>query len=129
MDNKITIIEGPTPNFDSVETDIIMGMNGWTAGLSEGPYLYDTARTTLRTFNGDALLERCHKAWANKTTMFLEYRDPIGLTREVPIVAAQAVDSADGDLLVLWVRRDPEDDEDDGEDFDLDFDDTDDLDW
>ena len=129
MDNKITIIEGPTPNFDSVETDIIMGMNGWTAGLSEGPYLYDTARTTLRTFNGDALLERCHKAWANKTTMFLEYRDPIGLTREVPIVAAQAVDSANGDLLVLWVRRDPEDDEDDGEDFDLDFDDTDDLDW
>ena len=128
MDNKITIIEGPTPNFDSVETDIIMGMNGWTAGLSEGPYLYDTARTTLRTFNGTALLERCHNAWANKTTMFLEYRDPIGLTREVPIVAAQAVDSEDGDLLVLWVRRDPEDDEDDLDDLDLDFDDND-LDW
>ena len=131
MDNKITIIEGPTPNFDSVETDIIMGMNGWTAGLSEGPYLYDTARTTLRTFNGDALLERCHKAWANKATMFLEYRDPIGLTREVPIVAAQAVDSADGNLLVLWVRREPEDGEedlDDLDDMDLDFDD-DDLNW
>ena len=50
------------------------------------------------------------------------------MTREVPIVAAQSVDSADGDLLVLWVRRDPEDDEDDTEDFDLDFDDND-LDW
>jgi hypothetical protein len=128
MDNKITIIEGPTPNFDSVETDIIMGMNGWTAGLSEGPYLYDTARTTLRTFNGDALLERCHKAWANKTTMFLEYRDPIGLTKEVPIVAAQSVDSDDGDLLVLWVRRDPEGLDGDDDDLDLDFDDSD-LDW
>lgn len=43
MNNKITIIEGPTPNFDSVETDFIMGINGWTAGLTEGPFLYDTA--------------------------------------------------------------------------------------
>ena len=126
MDNKITIIEGPTPNFDSVETDFIMGMNGWTAGLSEGPYLYDTARTTLRTFNGKALLERCHKTWAQNATMFLEYRDPIGMKQEVPIIAARTVDSDDGDLLILWVRRDPEEDE--TEDFDLDFDDSD-PDW
>ncbi len=125
MDNKITIIEGPTPVFDSVETDFIMGINGWTAGLSEGPYLYDTARTTLRTFNGEVLLERCHKAWARKTTMFLEYRDPIGMKKEVPIVAARSVDSEKGDLLILWVRQDPEEDE---EDFDLDFDDIDDID-
>jgi len=126
MDNKITIIEGPTPNFDSVETDFIMGINGWTAGLSEGPYLYDTARTTLRTFNGGALLERCHKAWSRQTTMYLEYRDPIGMTKEVPIVAARAIDSDEGDLLVLWVRKDPEDDEDEG--IDIDFDDMD-SDW
>ena len=126
MDNKITIIEGPTPNFDSVETDFIMGINGWTAGLSEGPFLYDTARTTLRTFNGEALLERCHKAWANKATMFLEYRDPIGMKKEVPIVAARAVDADDGDLLVLWVRQDPEEDEE--ADIDIDFGDID-NDW
>ena len=119
MDNKITIIEGPTPNFDSVETDFIMGVNGWTAGLSEGPYLYDTARTTLRTFNGEVLLQRCHNAWAHKTTMYLEYRDPIGLKKEVPIVAARAIDSEDGDLLVLWVRCDPEEDEE--ADIDIDF--------
>lgn len=124
MDNKITIIEGPTPDFDSVETDFIMGMNGWTAGLSEGPYLYDTARTTVRTFNGKALLERCHKAWAQNATMFLEYRDSIGMKQEVPIVAARAVDSDEGNLLILWVRRDPEENEVD-EDFDLDFDDSD----
>ncbi len=126
MDNKITIIEGPTPNFDSVETDFIMGINGWTAGLSEGPYLYDTARTTLRTFNGGVLMERCHKAWAKKSTMFLEYRDSIGLKKEVPIVAARTIDSDSGDLLILWVRRNPEEDEE--TDFDLDFDDTD-YDW
>lgn len=126
MNNKITIIEGPTPNFDSVEADFIMGVNGWTAGLSEGPYLYDTARTTLRTFNGEALLERCHKAWENKRTMYLEYRDPIGLKQEVPIVAARTVDLADGDLLILWVRTDPEIE--DEEDFEGDLDDLD-LDW
>jgi len=123
MNNKITIIEGPTPNFDSVESDFIIGMNGWTAGLSEGPFLYDTARTTLRTFNGQELVKRCHTAWAKKTTMFLEYRDPIGMTKEVPIVAARTVDSENGDMLVLWVRLDPEEDETD--EFDLDFDDED----
>ena len=126
MDNKITIIEGPTPNFDSVETDFLMGINGWTAGLSEGPYLCDTARTTLRTFNGEALIERCHKAWANKTTMFLEYRDPIGLRKEVPIIAARTVDSDQGDLLILWVRTEPEENE--QENYGIDFDDTD-LEW
>lgn len=127
MDNKITIIEGPTPSFDSVESDFLMGINGWTAGLSEGPYLYDTARTTLRTFNGEALIERCHKAWTNKTTMFLEYRDPVGLKKEVPIIAARTVDTDDGDLLILWVRTDPEE-YDEEEDFGIDFDDTD-LEW
>jgi len=126
MDNKITIIEGPTPNFDSVETDFIMGINGWTAGLSEGPYLFDTARTTLRTFNGEALLERCHQAWEQNVTMYLEYRDPIGMKKEVPIVAARSVDSKDGDLLVLWIRRDPEEDEE--ADIDIDFGDID-SDW
>ncbi|MDY6847138.1 MAG: hypothetical protein SVP52_08395 [Chloroflexota bacterium] len=126
MDNKITIIEGPTPNFNSVETDFIMGINGWTAGLSEGPYLYDTAKTILRTFNGAALIERCHKAWTHKTTMFLEYRDPIGMKKEVPIVAARALDAEDGDLLVLWVRKDPEEDQE--ADIDIDFDDMD-NDW
>ena len=123
MENRITIIEGPTPNFESVETDFILGVNGWTAGLNEGPYLYDTARTTLRTFNGQALLERCHKAWAKNLTMYLEYRDTIGIKKEVPIVAARAIDSENGDMLVLWVRQDPEEDEE--ANLDLDFDDMD----
>jgi hypothetical protein len=123
MDNKITIIEGPTPNFDSVESDFVIGVNGWTAGLSEGPYLFDTARTTLRTFNGKALIERCHKAWAQKATMYLEYRDPIGMKKEIPIVAARAIDNEKGDMLVLWVRRDLDESED--EDLDIDFDDMD----
>lgn len=58
--------------------------------------------------------------------MYLEYRDPIGLKKEVPIVAARTIDSEDGDLLILWVRQYPEDTE-EMED-DLDFDDVD-SDW
>jgi hypothetical protein len=56
-------------------------------------------------------------------TMYLEYRDPIGLKKEVPIVAARAVDSENGDMLVLWVRQEYQEDEE--ADIDLDFDDTD----
>jgi hypothetical protein len=55
--------------------------------------------------------------------MYLEYRDPIGLKKEVPIVAARAVDSENGDMLVLWVRQEYQEDEE--ADIDLDFDDTD----
>ncbi|MEA3328003.1 MAG: hypothetical protein U9R53_11985, partial [Chloroflexota bacterium] len=75
------------------------------------------------TFNGEALLERCHKAWRNKSTMYLEYRDPIGMKKEVPIVAARTVDSENGNLLILWVRIDPEIE--DEEDLDSDFGDLD----
>jgi hypothetical protein len=59
--------------------------------------------------------------------MFLEYRDPIGMTKEIPIVAARTVESENGEMLVLWVRRDPEEVEDEG--FDIDLDDDSGLDW
>lgn len=56
MENKITIIEGPPPTFEAID-------DGWALGLNEGPFLYDLAMTRLRTFNGPALVERCHRAW------------------------------------------------------------------
>ncbi len=117
MNDKITIIEGPTPVFEPLAEDPLTGLHSWTAGLFESPFLYDAARTTLRTFNGQALVERCHLAWQNKSIMYLEYRDRIGLTKQTPIMAAQALTSEEGDILVLWVRKDPLDEE---PDFDLD---------
>jgi hypothetical protein len=48
------------------------------------------------------------------------------MKKEVPIVAARTVDAEDGDLLILWVRKEPEEDEE--ADFNIDFDDMDD-DW
>jgi hypothetical protein len=41
--------------------------------------------------------------------MYLQYRDLMGLERSASIVAARAVETDDGDLLLLWVRRSEED--------------------
>lgn len=115
-EDKITIIEGPPPVFETVQ-------DGWALGLNEGPYLYDLAITHLRAFNGAALVERCHRAWRNHTSINLEYRNEFGLEEFAPIMAARYVESDEGDVLLLWVRRDPQDldaetdyDEDNGDD-------------
>ena len=97
MDDTITIIEGPPPAFESVN-------QGWVFGLQESPSLGDIAMTRLRTFNGPALVERCYHTWHEHQTMHLEFRDPDGLERTVPIVAARAMETEDGQMLLLWVR-------------------------
>jgi hypothetical protein len=101
MDDKITIIEGPPPAFEPIQ-------DGWALGLNEGPFLYDTVLTRLRTFNGEALVERCHRAWRDQSTMFLEYRNPLGMPMQIPILAARTTQTPDGHVLFLWVRRDPQ---------------------
>jgi len=111
MNDKITIIEGPPPTFETVS-------DGWAMGLNEGPYLFDTALTRLRSFNGAALVERCHRAWHNKTTIQLEYRNEFGLEEYAPILAARFVEAEDGDVLLLWVRREPEDLNEEEDDYD-----------
>ncbi|MGV8050710.1 MAG: hypothetical protein AB2L21_10290 [Anaerolineaceae bacterium] len=113
MDNKITIIEGPTPTFEPIQDSFVQGSaTAWTAGILEGPYLYNMAMTTLRTFNSQNLLERCLDAWKNKQTMFLEYKDRIGLKKQSPIIAARAMNVEEGELLLLWVRQDLQEDPD-----------------
>jgi len=115
MDEKITIIEGPPPTFEVVE-------DGWALGLNESPTLYDLALTRLRTFNGPALVERCHHAWNLQSSIYLHFRNEIGLEDRVPIMAARAVETSDGQVLLLWVRRKMEEDE-QSDDLDMDFDD------
>ena len=111
MDDKITIIEGPTPTFEPLQEDPMTGLHAWTTSIMESPFLYDAALTTLRTFNGQALVDRCNHTWLQKSTMYLEYRDRIGLTKQTPIMAARSISSEEGDLLILWVRRDPQEEE------------------
>jgi hypothetical protein len=102
MDDKITIIEGPPPTFETVG-------DGWVLGLNEGPSLYQIALTRLRTFNGPALIERCNKAWRHQSTINLEYRSLDGLESYAPILAARAMDLDEGQMLLLWVRQDIDD--------------------
>jgi hypothetical protein len=104
MDDKITIIEGPTPVFESID-------DGWALGLTESPDLYATALTRLRTFNGPALVERCHRAWNSHSFMTLHFRNRLGLEEQVPILAARTVEADEGHMLFLWLRIKPEQEE------------------
>jgi hypothetical protein len=97
MQEKITIIEGPSPTFEIVE-------EGWSTGVMEGPTLYGVALTHLRTFNGGELVERCHRAWKQREAITLEYRDEEGSPKEAPIVAARNAETDEGEMLMLWVR-------------------------
>jgi hypothetical protein len=125
MENKITIIEGPPPVFEDTN-------DGWAIGLNESPMLYDTIFTQVRTFNGPSLVERCHHAWKKKSTIFLHYKNDMGVEESAPIVAARSVETDDGQVLLLWLRQLPsfedlqefmeESDDDDNEDDFLDDD-------
>lgn len=100
MDNKITIIEGPTPTFESVSAN-------WADSICETPEPGCIMMTNLRTMNGKGLLERCHHTWSQRDIMYLHYRNTIGLEERVPIIAAETMDTADGQKLILWVVMPP----------------------
>jgi hypothetical protein len=120
MEEKITIIEGPPPTFEAVQ-------DAWAVGLIESPLLFSVGLTRLRTYNGPALLERCHRAWRHKNTIQLEYRDDTGLENQAPILAARALEVDEGQVLLLWVRMEidleainPSDESNEDEDLDND---------
>jgi hypothetical protein len=96
-EEKITIIEGPTPTFEQIP-------ELWVHGLSEGAMQSEMVMTRLRTFDGPSLVERCNKAWRNQRDIQLEYRTMDGLNAEAPIVAARNLATDEGDMLLLWLR-------------------------
>jgi len=97
MEDKITIIEGPPPEFEVVP-------DNWVLGLNEGPKMADMALVRLRTFNGPALVQRCYNAWRNHSPIQLEYRSSDGLVQQAPIVAARTLDVEEGQMILLWMR-------------------------
>jgi hypothetical protein len=99
---KITIIEGPPPTFEAVS-------DSWAFGLAEGPIPFQIALCRLRAVNGPALVERCYRAWHAGQPTSLEYRSEDGLTHEAPIVAARWAEVDEGQILLLWIRLQPED--------------------
>ena len=100
MENKITIIEGPTPVFEDIS-------DGWALGLNESPLLYDTIFTQVRTLNGSALVERCHKAWKSNSSIYLHFKNQMGIEEKAPIIAVRSVGTDEGQILLLWVRQLP----------------------
>src|SRR3990170_4231010 len=94
---KITIIEGPPPTFESPH-------EWWVPALAEGPRLPRTALTRLRTFNGPAMVERCWKAWNEGRPVHLEYRAETGETQAAKIVAVRSAEVAEGHVLILYLR-------------------------
>lgn len=97
MDDRITIIEGPPPVFEPAD-------EAWAQGLNEGGAYHTMALTRLRTFNGPALVERCHRAWSKKEPIFLHYRNRLGLEEKVPILAARSSEEENGQVLFLWIQ-------------------------
>ena len=97
MNDKITIIEGPTPTFERVGSD-------WADSICETSQHDHILLTNLRTMNGNALMERCRRTWAENDLMYLHFRTPLGLEARVPIIAAQLMETPDGQQLILWVR-------------------------
>jgi len=125
MEEKITIIEGPTPEFEDIS-------DGWALGLNESPMLYDTIFTQVRTLNAAALVERCHRAWKKNDTIYLHFKNRMGIEEKAPITAVRSVVTDEGQILLLWVRQLPSYEDlieiadamsDVGDDIDEDFDD------
>jgi hypothetical protein len=98
----ITIVEGPPPEFSEVDSH-------WTASLAEGRTQATVATCETRTFNGQALVERCRCAWEAGRPARLKFPQDDGRRAEVEIVAARWQRVPEGQKLILWVKlEDPE---------------------
>jgi hypothetical protein len=101
----ITIVEGPPPEFTLVNKP-------WTASLAEGPERTVIAMCEMRTFNGQALVDRCRRAWQEGRPARLDYprpSSPVAPSSEraqADIVAARWERVPEGQKLILWVKVD-----------------------
>ncbi len=92
----ITIVEGPTPDFTPASED-------WPWSLLESANGTVCALCELRTFDGEALLNRCRAAWRQGRPVRLDYPDGSGGRQEADIVAARTDTVDQGDVIYLWV--------------------------
>jgi hypothetical protein len=94
----ITIVEGPTPNFQ-------LDAAPWALSVLEGQSGYVIAHCQVRSLKGEVLMERCERAWREQRGIRLDFKQVDGLRRQVSIVSAK-LDKVEGtDVLHLWVRR------------------------
>ncbi|MGB8648984.1 MAG: hypothetical protein WCF84_27355 [Anaerolineae bacterium] len=98
--DAITIIEGPPPQFKDAD-------QVWTLSLVEANQPYDVSLTQVRSFKGQALLDRCRRAWGAQRPIYFDFPTYSGLRRRFEIIAAKFEQLPEGDLLNLWVRHRP----------------------
>jgi len=96
MEELITIIEGPTPEFQPAR-------ESWAWSLIEGARPLTLAMCQTRTIKGEKMLERCRRAWREGRPVRLDYRRMDGLRKQVDILAARYETVEGVDVLYLWV--------------------------
>jgi hypothetical protein len=102
----ITIIEGPTPDFQPTP-------QRWLQSIYEGPEDQSTALCQLRTNTGSDIMERCLNAWEEGRPVKLDYPDHMGMRNQVDVVAMRLHAREEGTVLLLWVSLpfEPEEEE------------------
>ncbi|MCP4357311.1 MAG: hypothetical protein GY796_04750 [Chloroflexi bacterium] len=115
----ITIIEGPTPEFQATPQD-------WVQSIHEGPDDRVVVMTQLRTGNGEDIMHRCRNAWREGRLVKLDFPDELRMRQQVDVVSLRLGEVDEGPLLHLWItlpieefiaqvlEDDDFDDEDDG---------------
>jgi hypothetical protein len=93
---KITIIEGPPPEF-------MLAQDVWSMSMWEGAQPRSVGVCQMRTFNAGTLMERCQRAWGEGRPVQLDFPEMDGLRQKVEILAAKPGRAEEGDLLYLWV--------------------------
>lgn len=116
----ITILEGPTPEFQS-------HIQLWNWGIYQGPQEADIGMCELRTNNGPDIRERCKAAWDEGRPVQLDFPDELRMRQQVDVVAMQLYERDEGMVLKLWVHLPIDEEEASMLDSDIDSDDDDGL--
>jgi hypothetical protein len=93
---KITIVEGPPPEF-------MLAQDVWSTSMWEGTLPRSVGVCQMRTFSADSLMDRCQRAWGEGRSVLLDFPQMDGLRQKVEILAAKPGHVEEGDLLYLWV--------------------------
>jgi hypothetical protein len=101
----ITIVEGPPPEFRPTE-------DAWAFSLLDSARPFMVSICQVRSFKGQALQERCQRAWAGQRPIRLDFPTMSGLRKQLEIISARYEKLPEGDLLNLWVRHMPHEIED-----------------
>ena len=110
----ITILEGPTPEFQS-------HVQLWNWGIYQGMQESDIGLCELRTNNGADIRARCRQAWDEGRKVQLDFPDELRMRQKVDVVSLRLDERDEGMVLKLWVYL-PFDEDDLSQ---LDFDDDD----